>query len=70
MITTEINIQDVIQMSDQEVDDITLAALRDYEIKMQNIIDEDFNIEDYQIGFELIRKVNIIKKNKMEVKNE
>lgn len=61
MISTEINILDCIQLSEQEIDDITQAAKQDCEIKINNLVD-DFNILDYEISYELICKINIIKK--------
>jgi hypothetical protein len=61
MISTEVNILDCIQLSDQEVDDITQAAKKDCEIKLNNLLD-DFDILDYQISFDLVCKVNIIRK--------
>ena len=62
MISTEVNILDCIQLSQQEIDDITQAAKTDCEIKSNNLLD-DFDILDYELSFELICKVNIIKKN-------
>lgn len=62
MISTEVNILDCIQLSQQEIDDITQAAKTDCEIKLNNLLD-DFDILDYELSFELICKVNIIKKN-------
>jgi hypothetical protein len=61
MISTEINILDCIQLSEQEIDDITQAAKQDCEIKINNLVD-DFDILDYEISYEFICKINIIKK--------
>lgn len=59
MISTEINILDHIQISEQDIDIITLAAKEDAEIKIESIIQDGFDITDCNISFEFICKVTI-----------
>ena len=61
MISTQIDVIDCIQLSEQEIDDITYAAKKDCERKLSDLID-DFDISDYRISFEIVCKVNIEKR--------
>jgi len=63
MISTEINILDVIQLSEQDIDIITLAAKNDAEFKINKVSQEDFYINDCNLSFELICRVKITPKN-------
>lgn len=59
MITTEINIQDYIQLSEQEIDIITLAAKEDC-VRKLNLISNDFiNESELNFQFELVCKVKV-----------
>ncbi len=59
MITTEISILDFIQLSEQDIDIITLAAKEDAERKIESILQDDFDINNHNLSFELICKVTI-----------
>jgi rRNA maturation endonuclease Nob1 len=59
MISTEINILDFIQLSEQDIDIITLEAKQDAERKIESVIQDDFDITTCNISFELICKVTI-----------
>ena len=64
MITTEINIQDYVQLSEQEIDDITLAAKEDCVRKLDLISDDYINESNLHYQFELICKVKVTLKPK------
>lgn len=59
MISTEINILDFIQLSEQDIDIITLEAKQDAERKIESVIQDDFDITTCNISFEFICKVTI-----------
>lgn len=61
MISTEINILNYIQLSEQDIDIITLSAKNDAIVKLQNIL-EDINESELNYSFELICKTTINKK--------
>lgn len=65
MISTEINILDVIQLSEQDIDIITLAAKNDAIIKITNLLRRDGDVDEYEtnFNFELICRVKITPKN-------
>ena len=59
MISTEINILDHIQLSEQDIDIITLAAKEDAIKKLMKISDDSLYEFDLEFNFELICKTNI-----------
>lgn len=59
MISTEINILDFIQLSEQDIDIITLEAKQDAERKIEGIIQDGFDITACNMSFEFICKVTI-----------
>ncbi len=59
MIYVDINILDHIQLSEQEIDQITLAAKEEAEIKLTELTDDEFDIRSCNLQFELICRVKI-----------
>ena len=59
MVHTEINILDYIQLSEQDIDIITLAAKEDAIKKLNKISDDSLYEFDLDFEFELLCKVNI-----------
>lgn len=62
MVNTEINILDHIQLSEQNIDIITLAAKEDAVKKLIKITDDSLYEFDLDFQFEIICRVKISKK--------
>jgi hypothetical protein len=59
MISTNINILDIVEIPQEDIDLIKLAAREDTELKLQGILGEDFSILDYDLEFEFFCNVKI-----------
>jgi hypothetical protein len=58
MIYTETNIKEVIQLSDDEIEFITTIATDDLKEKLDSL-EMDYNIDDFNVGYEFICRVTL-----------